>query len=179
MDDGRLIGREAERSAVDVLLAGVRAGRSGSLLLRGEAGIGKTALLDYAVDRASDLLVLATEGVEPEADLPFAGLHRLLRPVMYLFGSLPVSQAGALGAALGQDVGGTERAAAPVDRFLVGAGVLSVLAEAAEPSGVLCVVDNAQWLDRESADALTAEYRERVAEPVGAGERSAAAEPGR
>ena len=166
MDDGRLIGREAERSAVDVLLAGVRAGRSGSLLLRGEAGIGKTALLDYAVDRASDLLVLATEGVEPEADLPFAGLHRLLRPVMYLFGSLPVSQAGALGAALGQDVGGTERAAAPVDRFLVGAGVLSVLAEAAEPSGVLCVVDNAQWLDRESADALGFAARRLAADRV-------------
>ena len=166
MDDVRLIGREAEQSALDALLAGLRAGRSGSLLLRGEAGIGKTALLDHAVDRARDLLVLATEGVEPEADLPFAGLHRLLRPVMHLFGSLPVSQAGALGAALGQDAGESAHAAAPVDRFLVGAGVLSVMAEAAEPNGVLCVVDNAQWLDPESADALGFAARRLAADRV-------------
>ena len=164
--DARLIGRDAEQRALETLLAAASGGTSGAMLLSGEAGIGKTALLDHAVDRASGLLVLGTEGVEPEADLPFAGLHRLLRPVMDLVGSLPTSQAGALGAALGLDPVAGGRVNGAVDRFLIGAGVLSLLAEAAEQHGVLCVVDNTQWLDQESVDALGFAARRLDAEGV-------------
>jgi DNA-binding CsgD family transcriptional regulator len=143
-----LVGRDAERLAIDRLLATAAAMGSGSLLLSGEPGIGKSALLEYAAARADRLRLLATEGVEPEADLPFAGLHRLLRPVLDRLPALPEAQAAALRAGLGLGTG-------TGNRFLVGAGVLSLLAEVAGDSGVLCLVDDAHWLDRESADALT------------------------
>ncbi|HST83021.1 MAG TPA: ATP-binding protein, partial [Kineosporiaceae bacterium] len=142
-----LIGRSVETTTIDALLDGAAAGSSGALVLLGEAGLGKTVLLDYAARQVGERRLLRTEGVEPEADLPFAGLHRLLLPVLGSIEALPPSQAAAMKAALGLGSG-------PGNRFLVGAGVLSLLAEVAGASGALCLVDNAQWLDAESADAL-------------------------
>jgi DNA-binding NarL/FixJ family response regulator len=138
-----LIGRSAETTTIDALLDG----GGGALVLLGEAGLGKTALLDYTARQVGQRRLLRTEGVEPEADLPFAGLHRLLLPVLDSIELLPGSQAVAMKAALGLGPG-------PGNRFLVGAGVLSLLAEVAGANGALCLVDNAQWLDAESADAL-------------------------
>jgi hypothetical protein len=155
----QMVGRDAERQAIDRLLAAAAAMGSGALMLHGEPGVGKSALLEYASAKAGGLRVLATEGVEPEADLPFAGLHRLLRPVLDRLPALPEAHAGALRAALGLGAG-------TGDRFLVGAGVLSLLAEVAGDSGVLCLVDDAQWLDQESADALTFAARRLGAEGV-------------
>jgi DNA-binding CsgD family transcriptional regulator len=154
-----LVDRDAECAAIDRLLADATAFGSGSLVLHGEPGMGKSALLGYAAARAGRLRVLATEGVEPEADLPFAGLHRLLRPVLGHLPALPEAQAGALRAGLGLGPG-------TGDRFLVGAAVLSLLAEVAGDSGVLCLVDDAQWLDQESGDALTFAARRLAAEGV-------------
>ncbi len=147
-DQPELLGRDAERGAIDRLIDAAAARGSGALVLRGEPGVGKTSLLGYAAARVGGLRLLATEGVEPESDLPFAGLHRLLRPVLDRLTALPEAQAGALRASLGLGTG-------TGDRFLVGAGVLSLLAEVASDGGVLCLVDDAQWLDEESAAALT------------------------
>jgi DNA-binding CsgD family transcriptional regulator len=158
-DQPPLLGRDAERAAIDRVLAAAASAGSGALLLRGEPGVGKTALLGYAAARSDGLRVLATEGVEPESDLPFAGLHRLLRPVLDRLDALPEAQAGALRAGLGLGTG-------TGDRFLVGAGVLSLLAEVAGDGGVLCLVDDAQWLDEESTDALTFAARRLDAEGV-------------
>ncbi|TDC85936.1 LuxR family transcriptional regulator [Micromonospora sp. KC606] len=143
-----LHGRSAEMATIDRLLRGARDGTSGALLLRGEAGIGKTALLDHAVAAAADLHVVRGTGIETERQLPFAGLHLLLKSVTGRVGGLPDRQARALGGALGL--------VAPVegDRFLVGMGVLTLLADLAEEQPVLCVVDDAQWLDHASAEAL-------------------------
>ena len=152
----------------------MRSGRAGSLVLRGEAGIGKTALLDAAEEKAAGARVLRVTGVESEAELPFAGLHALMRPVLDEIGALPERQAVALRGAFGM------AEAAVADRFLVGLGVLSLVAELAEGRPVLLLVDDAQWLDRASADALVFAARrlhaERAAvlaaardEPPGAG----------
>ena len=122
-----LFGRQAETAAIDALLDAAATGTSGSLVLLGEAGIGKTALLDHAARRSGTLRLLRAEGVEPEADLPFGGLHRLLLPVLDSIGALPPSQAAAIGAALGLGPGNG-------DRFLVGAGVLSLLSEVSGPA---------------------------------------------
>src|SRR5690349_1371342 len=154
-----LVGRQVETATIDALLDAGTAGSGGALVLLGEAGIGKTALLEYAARRSGKLRLLRTEGVEPEADLPYAGLHRLLRPVVESIASLPPSQAAAMRAALGLGPGTGER-------FLVGAGVLSLLAEAAVAGGVLCLIDNAQWLDVESADALAFAARRLGAENI-------------
>jgi hypothetical protein len=154
-----LVGRQLETKTIDALLDAGTAGSGGALVLLGEAGIGKTALLDYAARRSGKLRLLRTEGVEPESDLPYAGLHRLLRPVLDSVETLPPSQAAAMRAALGLGPGTGER-------FLVGAGVLSLLAEVAVGGGVLCLIDNAQWLDAESADALAFAARRLGAEHI-------------
>ncbi|RSN04823.1 LuxR family transcriptional regulator [Nonomuraea sp. WAC 01424] len=143
-----LYGRSAEISAIDQVIARAREGLAGAAVLRGEAGAGKTALLDAACARAGGMRVLRTTGVESESDLAFAALHQVLWPVTGSLGALPEPQRLAVGAALGLAAGGAG------DRFLVAAGALSLLAEAAAPDGLVCVVDDFQWVDRASADAL-------------------------
>jgi DNA-binding CsgD family transcriptional regulator len=155
-----LLGRTVECGAIDGLLDGVRDGGSGVLLVRGEAGIGKSALLDYACQRAAGFTVVTARGLESEAELAFAGLADLLRPLLGLLDHIPAPQAEALAGALalGPPVAG--------DRFAVAAGALSLLAAAAEEQPLLLVVDDAHWLDAASAETLRfAAHRLRV-EPV-------------
>jgi AAA ATPase domain len=142
-----LHGRSAETARIDELLAAARDGRSGALVIRGEAGVGKTALLDYA-SAAAGTRVLRGTGIESEAELPFAALQLLLRPGLGRLDLLPPPQAQALRGAFG--LAGTPGA----DRFLIGLAALSLLAELAGDGTLLCVVDDAHWLDRASADAL-------------------------
>ena len=142
-----LHGRSAETARIDELLAAARHGRSGALVIRGEAGVGKTALLDYAAATAG-MRVLRGTGIESEAELPFAALQLLLRPGLGRLDGLPPPQAQALRGAFG--LAGTPAA----DRFLIGLAALSLLAELAGDASLLCVVDDAHWLDRASADAL-------------------------
>jgi DNA-binding CsgD family transcriptional regulator len=144
----RLYGRQAELAVLDDLLSKAREGNSGALVVRGDQGIGKTALLAAAADRADGFLIIRAAGVEEESELPYAGLHLLLRSVLDRVTSLPDVQADALRGALG-----LAKAGSP-DRFLVGLAVLSLLAELATDQPLLCVVDDAHWLDRASADAL-------------------------
>ncbi|MFC8368125.1 AAA family ATPase [Streptomyces sp. NPDC057239] len=143
-----LHGRSDEISVIDRLLADCRTGRSGCLLITGEPGMGKTALLEYAASAADGLRVVRGTAVESEAHLPFAGLHLLLRPALDRTDALPAPQARALRGAFGL------APAEPGDRMLVGLAVLSLLAEFADGGPVLCLVDDAQWLDRASAEAL-------------------------
>ena len=152
-----LLGRDAERAAIDALLDGARAGDSGALVLRGGPGLGKTALLDDAARRADGLRILRATGAEAESDLPFAGLHQLLRPALDLAGSLPAPQAAALRCALGLESG-----AAPAP-LLLGAAVLGLLAEAAP---VAALVDDGQWLDAPSVAALAFAGRRLRAEGI-------------
>jgi DNA-binding CsgD family transcriptional regulator len=156
----RLYGREAEQQVIDGLLADARAGRSGAVVVRGEAGIGKTALLGYAVAAAEEMLVLRAAGVETEAELAFAGLHLLLRPVLDRIERLPGPQAAALGGALGLSERGSQ------DRFLAGLAVLSLMSDLAEERPLLCLIDDAHWLDTASADALLFTARRLEAEGV-------------
>lgn len=143
-----LYGRDSERSRLAELLDGARASRSASLVISGEPGVGKSALLENARDQAGDMRVLRGAGVESEAHLPFAALHQIVRPALEHLDDLAQPQADALRGALGLAAGGGE------DRFLVSLAVLSLLAEAAEQRPVLCLIDDAQWLDDASADAL-------------------------
>ncbi|MFD7577313.1 AAA family ATPase [Kitasatospora sp. NPDC059817] len=157
-----LYGREHEQSVVAGLLDAAREGRSGVLLLRGEPGIGKTALLDHAVGRAGEAFrVIRAAGVEYEAELPFAGLSLLLAPGLDRLHALPGPQRRALEAAFGL---AEERA--PADRLLVGLATLGLLAELATEQPLLCVVDDAQWLDDASLDALLLAARRLQAEGV-------------
>jgi DNA-binding CsgD family transcriptional regulator len=164
-----LYGRAVEQSVIDELLAGACTGRSGVLVIRGDPGIGKTALLDYAARRADvaagpdgvGMRVIRVRGVESEAELPFAGLHLLLRSALGRLPALPQTQQDALGAALG-----LRRAGGPYDRFLVGVAVLSLLAELAEDRPLVCLVDDAHWLDRASASALVFAARRLDAEGI-------------
>ncbi|WP_448640899.1 AAA family ATPase [Geodermatophilus sp. URMC 63] len=142
-----LAGRDAERGRITALLDGARAGTGGALVVRGVAGAGKSTLLTEAVDAAADMRVLRTSGVESESPLAFAALQRLLWPLRSLLAGLPAPQQAALGAALGEAAGEGER-------FLAFLGTLSLLADAAEDSPVLAVVDDAHWLDDASAAAL-------------------------
>ncbi|WP_279578923.1 ATP-binding protein [Fodinicola feengrottensis] len=142
-----LSGRAVEQDAIDALLASARSGVSGALVLRGEPGIGKTALLDYAREKADGMQVLRCVGAESEAALPYAGLHLVLRPVLGQTTKLPPAQRAALDGAFG--LGGV-----PTDPFAIGAAVLALLAEAAETGPLLCLVDDAQWLDRSSVAAM-------------------------
>src|SRR5262249_22195395 len=156
-----LRGRRREQEALDRLIAGVREGRSAALVLRGEPGIGKTALLDSTVERATGARVLWVRGVEPEMELAYAGLHQLCAPLGDLLDMLPDPQREALRVALGQSSN-----TSPPEPFLVGLGVLGLLSEAAGRSPVLCVVDDADWLDRESLQALAFVARRLGAEAV-------------
>jgi hypothetical protein len=155
-----LVGREAEQRTLNSLLDGARDDRSGVLVLRGAPGIGKTALLDYAKGRAADMQVLRCAGIEAEHELPFAGLHQLVWPCVELIERLPAPQSAALRSALGLDDGDGH------DRFLVAVGLLSLLAELSESGPMLCLVDDAHWLDRPTADALAFAARRLVAEPI-------------
>jgi DNA-binding CsgD family transcriptional regulator len=143
-----LLGRESECARLDELLDRARLGRSGALVIRGEAGIGKTALLDYAAERAAGMTVVRALGVESEAELEFSGLLEVGRPLLGLLDEIPEGQADALRSALG--LGSAEQH----DRFSLGAATLSLLASAAEANPLLVIVDDAQWLDRSSQDAL-------------------------
>jgi len=154
------VGRGRECALIDGLLEAAARGESGSLVLRGEAGIGKSALLDYAGDRAEGMTRLSVTGVEDESDLAFSGLHGLLWPVVGQLSELPAPQRKALAAALG--LGPPEGS----ERFLISAGVLSLLAAAAEEHPVICLIDDAQWLDVPSADALMFTARRLGAEGV-------------
>ncbi|HEY6396017.1 MAG TPA: AAA family ATPase [Solirubrobacteraceae bacterium] len=156
-----LLGRFDERAVLDGLLEAIRGGESRSLVLRGEAGIGKTALLDYLVGGASDLTVVRAVGVESEMELAYASLHQLCAQLPDRFESLPAPQRDALRVAFGLTAGPSP------DRFLVGLAVLSLMSEVAEERPLLCVVDDAQWLDQASALTLAFVARRLLAEPLG------------
>ena len=155
-----LLDRLPERAALSELLDAARAGRSGVLVMRGEPGVGKTALLEYVIGSAAGLRVARVAGVESEMELAFAALHQLCAPMLDKLEDLPDPQREALGVAFGLNTG-----AAP-DRFLVGLAALSLLSEVAEQQPLLCVVDDAHWLDRASAQALAFVARRLLAEPV-------------
>ena len=156
-----LLGRASECAVLDDLVASVRGGESRSLVLRGEAGIGKTALLEYLVESVSDLMVVRAVGVESEMELAYASLHLLCSPLLDRLSRLPSPQRRALEVVFGLSDG------APPDRFLVGLAVLTLLSEVAEEGPLLCVVDDAQWLDRASALTLAFVARRLLAEAVG------------
>ena len=156
----RLRGRRNECEALDRVLANVRSGQSQVLVVRGEPGVGKTVLLDYLAERAQGCQVARVVGVESEMQLAFAGLHQLCAPFLDRLERLPAPQRDALGTAFGL------RGAAAPDRFLIGLAVLSLLSGVAEERPLICTVDDAQWLDRESTQALAFVIRHLVAEPV-------------
>src|SRR3954453_4639302 len=156
-----LLGRHSESTTLDRLLDSVRTGESRALVIRGEAGGGKTALLEYAGERATGCRVAQAAGVQAEMELALAGLHQLCAPMLDRLERLPGPQRGALSAALGLSAGD-----AP-DRFLIGLAVLSLLADVAEERPLVCLVDDAQWLDRASAQALAFVARRLLAESVG------------
>src|SRR5271169_1708784 len=155
-----LWGRRQQCGALDGLLADVRAGRSRALVVRGEPGIGKTALLGYAAETVQDFRAARAEGVESEMELPFAALHQLCGPVLGRLDRLPDPQRDALGVAFGLRPG-----SAP-DRFLVGLAALGLLSDAAAGQPLLCLVDDAQWLDQASAQVLAFAARRLDAESV-------------
>ncbi len=156
-----LTDRARERGVLDRFVAGVRAGEGRALVVRGEPGVGKTVLLDYLAARASKCLVARAAGVESEMELAFAGLHQLCAPMLDHAESLPVPQREALRTAFGLSAG-------PVpDRFLVGLAVVGLLSEAAGERPLVCVVDDQQWLDHASAQALGFAARRLAADPVG------------
>ncbi len=156
-----LTGRRSERDALDRFVADVRAGQGRALVVRGEPGVGKTALLDYLAERASGCLVARAAGVQSEMELAFAGLHQLCAPMLDHAESLPDPQREALRTAFGLSAG-------PVpDRFLVGLAVLGLLSETAGERPLVCVVDDQQWLDHASAQALGFAARRLAADPVG------------
>jgi DNA-binding CsgD family transcriptional regulator len=154
------LGRTSERKVLDRLLADVRGGQSAVLVIHGEAGVGKSALLRYAARQASGFHVAQIAGVEAEMELPFAGVHQLCAPMFARLDSLPEPQREALGVALGLASG-----EAP-DRFLVGLAVLSLLSAVAEERPLLCFVDDAQWLDEASGQVLGFVGRRLLAESV-------------
>lgn len=156
-----LRGRQAECAAIDALLEQVRCSEGGVLVFRGEPGIGKSALLEYALERVhADVRVLRCTGYESESQVPFAGLHQALRPVLDHLPALADPQRRALSGAFGLGDGA-------LDRFMIGAAVLSLLAEAAEQSPLLVLIDDAHWLDRASLDAWTFAARRLEREAVG------------
>src|SRR3954453_20714786 len=157
----RLHGRRSECDSLDQLIASVRAGHSDVLVLRGEAGVGKTALLHHLAECAAGWRMARAAGVEAEMELPFAGLHQLCAPLLGSLDRLPEPQRDALATAFGLSTG------EPPDRFLVGLAVLSLLSDAAYADPLLCLVDDAQWLDPVSAQTLAFVARRLQAERVG------------
>jgi hypothetical protein len=155
-----LRGRRAERVELDRLLEAIHAGQSAVLVLRGEAGIGKTALVEYAAERGKGCRALRAVGVESEMELPFAGLHQLCSPLFDGLERLPPPQREALGTAFGLSSGTRP------DRFLVGLALLSLLSDAADQEPLLCLIDDAQWLDQSSAQVLAFVARRLQAEPI-------------
>jgi DNA-binding CsgD family transcriptional regulator len=155
-----LRGRREECAVLDGLLERARAGQSGVLVLRGEAGVGKTALLEHAIESAPDLRVLRAVGVEAEMELPFAALHQLCGPLLDRLDGLPGPQRDAVATTFGLSAGLVP------DRFFVGLAVLGLLSKAAEERPLLCVIDDAQWLDRASAQLLAFVARRLRAESV-------------
>ncbi|MBL1075451.1 AAA family ATPase [Nocardia sp. 2] len=156
-----LYGRSHELQQIDTVLRGAREGRSGALVITGDAGVGKSALLRYARSQVGDTgRLLRCVGIESESELPFAGLHLLLGPILDRLDVLPGPQADALGGALGL------RQAEIADRFLIGVATLSLLTELSTDSPVVCLIDDAQWLDQPSLDALTFAGRRLGAEGI-------------
>ena len=155
-----LVGRGSEQGALHRLLAGARSGRSGVLVLRGEPGVGKTALLDYLAEHASGCEVKHVTGVQAEIELAFSALAQLLCPMLARPENLPVPQREALEVAFGR------RSGPAPNVFLVGLAVLGLLAELADTRPLVCLVDDAQWLDRASAQALAFVARRLLGESV-------------
>src|SRR4051794_26727731 len=153
-------GRASERDALDRLLDNVRAGQSAVMVVRGPAGIGKTALLRYVARQASGFRTAQIAGIESEMELPFAGLHQLCGPMLDRLGALPEPQRAAMRVAFGLSTGETP------DRFLVALAVLSLLSAVAEERPLLCCVDGARWLDAASAQVLGFVARRVLAESV-------------
>jgi predicted ATPase len=156
-----LKGRRGECDVLDRLIGAVRAGDSRALVLRGEPGVGKTALLEYIVGQAAGCRVVRAAGVQSEMELAFAGLHQLLAPMLDRLERLPSPQRDAL-----QTVFGVGPGSAP-DRFFVALAVLSLLSDVAEERPLICLVDDEQWLDRASAQVLAFVARRLEAESVG------------
>ncbi len=156
-----LFGRRSECTILDGLVAGARAGQSQVLVVRGEAGIGKTALLEYVETSAAGCRVARLAGVEAEMELAYAGLHQLCAPFLDRLDRLPTPQRIALGTAFGLTDG-----EAP-DRFLVGLAVLDLLSDRAEQQPLICLIDDAQWLDRVSAQTVAFVARRLLAERIG------------
>jgi DNA-binding CsgD family transcriptional regulator len=156
-----LTGRRSESDALDRLIEAVRAGQSRAMVVRGEPGVGKTALLDYVAEHATGFRVMRAAGVQLEMELAFAGLHQLLAPILDGVERLPAPQGDALRKAFGLSPG-----PAP-DGFLVGLAVLTLLAEVAAEQPLICLVDDEQWIDRASAQALAFVARRLDAESVG------------
>jgi DNA-binding CsgD family transcriptional regulator len=156
-----LRGRRREQVELDRLLQAVRAKQSRVLVVRGEPGVGKSVLLDYMQERASGCRIARAVGVESEMELAFAGVHQLCMPMLDGLARLPGPQRDALASAFGLSAGETP------DRFLVGLAVLGLLSDAAEARPLVCLVDDAQWLDRASAQALAFVARRLMAEAVG------------
>ena len=157
-----LTGRRDERGVLDRLADAVRSGESRALVVRGDTGVGKSVLLDYLAGRASGsgCRVARVVGVQSEMELAFAGLHQLCAPMLGRAERLPVPQRDALRAAFGMAAG------PPPDRFLVGLAVLSLLSEAAGDRPLVCLIDDEQWLDQASAQALGFTARRLAADPV-------------
>ena len=156
----QLLGRQRERAVLTGLLEGARAGEGGVLVVHGEPGVGKTALLDWMVEEGRQLRVLRADGVEGEMELPFAALQQLCSPILDRSERLPTPQRDALNVAFGLSAG-----QAP-NPFLVGLAALGLLSEASEQRPLLCVVDDSQWLDRASARALAFVARRLLAENI-------------
>ncbi len=156
----KLRGRQRERDVIDRVLEGARDGEGAVLAVYGEPGVGKTALLEYAVEAAPDFRVARAVGVEGEMELAFAALQQLCSPSLDLIEHLPAPQREAVEVALGLSAG------RPPNPFLVGLAVLNLLSEAAEERPLLCVVDDAQWLDLASARVLAFVARRLLAEKI-------------
>ena len=156
-----ILGRDRELGIIGGLVASATTG-GGALLIRGDAGIGKSALLERAVEQAAaaGMRVLRTTGVRTETNLPFAGLHQLLRPILAGLDTLPKPQSTALGVAFGLIEGAAD---AP---FLIALATLTLLADAAARTPILVVADDVQWLDRPSADALAFVSRRLGSDPL-------------
>lgn len=166
-----LLGRERELEAIETLLETARSGSSGVLALVGEAGVGKSSLLDWGAQHAAGMSVLRARGIQSEAHIPFAGLFELLRPALDRVDRLPAPQAAALESALAL------RPAEAHDRFAVGAATLNLLAAHAESAPLLVLIDDAQWLDGSSGDALRFALRRLVADPIAVVVTARAGEP--